>query len=160
MIAGIMACDQKGGIGKNNSIPWKSPRDMAHFKSLTTGHNILMGRKTWDSLPNGPLPGRKNWVITSERHDEYEHAFNLEGAEEYLEECKDAFVIGGATIYKALEKYIDYWYITVVEGDFGCNTRFAPDLSNFEKVSEVTVNETDGRRISFKEYRRKNRKGD
>lgn len=157
MIYGIMACDQKGGIGKDNKLPWpESARDMKHFMTLTKGHIVLMGRKTWDSLPENarPLPNRRNVVITSDV-DKYDHAKDLDAAKDFLEETQeDVFIMGGATIYKELEQYVDYWYLTVFEGDFQADTSFSPDLKNFEKVGEITVDDK-GQKLSFKEYRKR-----
>lgn len=156
MIFGIVAHDQVGGIGKRGKLPWPVlKRDMEHFRMLTRGKTLLMGRKTFDSLP-APLEGRKCIVITNEP-DKYDHGMNLDAAKEFLEETPDdAFIIGGGEIYKALEEYIEYWYITVVQGDHGGDTFILPNLSRFEAVGEILIQ--DSLLLSFREYRRKNAK--
>src|SRR5450830_2086628 len=96
----IVATDQQGGIGINNTLPWKLPEDLAHFKRLTTGHPILMGRKTFDSIGRA-LPNRRNIVITRNadwRHDGVDAVNSLEAAVA-LAGQEAAFIIGGAEIY-------------------------------------------------------------
>lgn len=144
MIYGIVCCDQAGGIGKEGKIPWHSKRDLKHFKHITNGSTVIMGRKTWDSLPVKPLPGRSNLVISNNE------GMSLNEAKLFLgSTSKDVFVMGGGQIYKALENFIQYWYITVVKGDYGCDTKLFIDLSKFEKQSEIVL---DSGSISFKEY--------
>jgi dihydrofolate reductase len=100
----IMARASNGVIGKDNTIPWHLPEDMAHFKRLTMGCPVIMGRKTWDSLPARfrPLPGRVNMVITRQQdwHENGAKAFeNLREALRFCEQQMDVWVIGGAQIY-------------------------------------------------------------
>ena len=66
MISIIVATDQRGAIGKDNSLLWRLPNDMRHFRELTTGHTVVMGRRTFESLPHGALPNRRNMVLTTE----------------------------------------------------------------------------------------------
>lgn len=120
-----------GVIGKDGKLPWHIPEDLAFFKSLTTGHPIIMGRKTWESLPNRPLPGRRSIVITGQ------HDYQAEGAEvvSSLEEAfelaatqeEDVYVIGGGEIFQDAEPFATDAVVTEidleVEGD-----RFAPIL--------------------------------
>src|SRR5471030_2564669 len=97
----IVAMDAQHGIGINNTLPWKLAEDMAHFKRLTTGHPIIMGRKTFDSIGR-PLPGRRNIVITRNaewRHDGVEAVDTLAAAVALLTEAQ-AYIIGGAEIYR------------------------------------------------------------
>jgi dihydrofolate reductase len=101
----IVATDRNGAIGKAGKIPWGLQTDMAHFQKKTTGHHVVMGRKTWESLPKSPLPGRTNIVLT--RNPEYPlpegviRASSFEEAYRYAEEAGETelFVIGGAEIY-------------------------------------------------------------
>ncbi|WP_300757917.1 dihydrofolate reductase, partial [Janthinobacterium sp.] len=97
----IVATDQQGGIGINNTLPWKLPEDLAHFKRLTTGHPIIMGRKTFDSIGR-PLPNRRNIVITRNaewRHEGVEAVASVADAIALLDGV-EGYVIGGAEIYK------------------------------------------------------------
>ncbi|HOW96069.1 MAG TPA: dihydrofolate reductase, partial [Mycolicibacterium fallax] len=93
----IWAQSVSGVIGRDGDIPWQLPEDMAHFKELTLGHPVLMGRATWESLPPRfrPLPGRRNLVLTRDR------AYRAEGAEVLTElpADLDGWVIGGAQVY-------------------------------------------------------------
>jgi dihydrofolate reductase len=98
----IVAYARNRVIGRGNGIPWKIKGEQAHFKRVTDGHPIVMGRKTWESLPRRPLPGRRNLVVSREA------SYSAEGAEVFgsldaaLAACADAadvFVIGGAQIY-------------------------------------------------------------
>lgn len=113
----IVATDKNGCIGKNNTLPFSSKKDMAHFKNMTTGKDIIMGSKTWDSLPFKPLPNRKNIIIT--RADlryfdtSNENIVHVNSLEHALNISKDPFIIGGGQIYTEAEKYADIIYLTI-----------------------------------------------
>jgi len=126
MITLIAAVAENGCIGKNNALPWRLPEDMKHFKDLTTGKTVLMGRKTWESLPEKfrPLPNRTNVVVT--RQPEYpvpEGVHVHRTIESALAEHadQDLFVLGGADIYKQTMDVADRLEITrvkqTVDGD-------------------------------------------
>ncbi len=141
MINLIAAVSENNVIGKDGDIPWHLPPDLKHFKQLTQGHNIIMGRKTWDSLPKKPLPNRTHFVITSDKQSQmkycedtkkyinpyFPHVFWCQSFEGALSMCqtrsKDCFIIGGSSVYKAaLEAdIVDTMYLTLVrirvEGD-------------------------------------------
>ena len=105
MKVSLVAAVARGGvIGRDGGIPWRIPEDVARFKALTTGHAVVMGRKTWDSLPDRfrPLPGRRNVVVTRNPDwsaDGAECAGSIEEAVGSLDETEHVFVIGGAEIY-------------------------------------------------------------
>ena len=128
----IYARASNGVIGKDNGIPWHLPEDLAHFKRTTLGCAVIMGRKTWDSLPPRfrPLPGRTNIVIS--RNGEWSaegarHATSIEGALALCEPGSDVWVIGGAQIYALALPLATSVVITEIarsyEGD-----AFAPEL--------------------------------
>ena len=97
----IVATDKQGGIGINNSLPWHLPEDLAHFKRTTSGHAIIMGRKTFDSIGRA-LPNRRNIVVTRNsdwKHDGVEAVTSLLSAQEIVKD-DHAFIIGGAQIYQ------------------------------------------------------------
>ena len=101
----IFARASNGVIGKDNSMPWHLPEDLAHFKRLTQGCPVIMGRKTWDSLPPRfrPLPGRSNIVITRQPIWQAEgalHASSLPEALQLSGDVPEVWVIGGAEIYR------------------------------------------------------------
>jgi dihydrofolate reductase len=100
----IAAVAQNGCIGQNNQLPWHLPEDLAHFRALTQGHAVIMGRKTWDSLPPRfrPLPGRRNVVLTRQSGwaaPGAQVAGSLPEALALLDDVAQAYVIGGAQIY-------------------------------------------------------------
>jgi dihydrofolate reductase len=100
----VWAQSTSGVIGRGGDIPWRVPEDLAHFKRVTMGHTVLMGRRTWDSLPVGvrPLPGRRNVVLTRQTDftaDGAEVLGSLEQALKVSESDPEAWVIGGAEIY-------------------------------------------------------------
>lgn len=128
MIALIAAVDKKGVIGSDGKLPWRIPSDLKWFKEITNGHPVLMGRKTWDSLPRKPLPNRQNYVLT--RSDAiFEGATAIRSEEELLltlakNKNNKMFVIGGASVYDALISRASDLYITHVEADVEGDTFF------------------------------------
>ena len=119
----IVAVSQNGVIGKNGDLPWRLAEDLKWFKKITMGHVVLMGRKTWDSLPF-PLPGRKNWVISRslEKKEGMQVFRSIEKAEENLQPEEQIFVIGGGEIYaqtlaKCREIYVTEVLQSVDDGD-------------------------------------------
>lgn len=123
MLSLIVAMAENRVIGANNRLPWHLPADLKHFRALTMGHPIIMGRKTFDSIGR-VLPGRRNIVVT--RNPEYkveglEIAHSLEGALELCGSESEAFIIGGAHLYEAALPHVQRIYLTlvhtVVEGD-------------------------------------------
>lgn len=149
-------------IGKDGKLPWRIKADMEHFKQTTTGHVVIMGRKTFESIGK-PLVKRTNIVLTRSidfAHEGVVTAYSFEDAFEKAKERanikKEIFVIGGAEIYKEALPYADKLYLTLVEGDFEGDT-FFPDISGFgDIVSEE--HHKDGRHAySFIEIERKNK---
>jgi dihydrofolate reductase len=129
----IYARARNGAIGKDGALPWHLPEDLAHFKRLTMGCPVIMGRKTWDSLPPKfrPLPGRANIVIT--RDAEWgaagaERAASLPQALTLCAHHPQAWVIGGAQIYAQALSLADTVEITEIDADFEGDA-FAPELS-------------------------------
>lgn len=126
----IVACDENRLIGRNGDLPWRLPNDLKHFKALTLGKTILMGRKTWDSLGR-PLPQRENWVLSRDA------AFSAEGCRSFtkLEDALSAhtqgelMVIGGADLYRQALPHAQRLYLTQVHAREQGDTWF-PDCSN------------------------------
>ena len=118
MIAAIVAVDNNWGIGYNGDLLEKIPEDMKYFKELTTNSVVVMGRKTWDSLPKKPLPNRTNIVITNqEKSDENGAKFmTLEEAMQYaiVNRPTDVFIIGGGQIYEKLLPICNRIYVTKI----------------------------------------------
>lgn len=126
----IVAVADNGVIGKDNSLPWRLSADLKRFKSLTTGHHLLMGRKTFQSIGR-PLPNRTTIVLSRgapELPDGVLSASSLAEAIDIAKEAgeTEAFVAGGATIYRDALSLADRLYLTRVQGEFEGDTRF-PD---------------------------------
>jgi dihydrofolate reductase len=121
----IVAMDAQRGIGVDNKLPWHLPEDLAHFKRLTSGHPIVMGRKTFDSIGRA-LPNRRNIVITRNpdwRHDGVEAASSLAAAIALVEGAP-AFLIGGAQIFNEALPLAERMIITEIAHTYACDTFF------------------------------------
>jgi dihydrofolate reductase len=128
IISIIVAIAENNGIGKNNQLLWRLPADMKHFKDTTTGHTVIMGRKTFDSLGK-PLPNRRNIVISRNTSLEIpgaEVVSDLKSAIALCGEQEEVFIGGGAEIYKMAMEITDKIYLTVVKGIFDADTFFPP----------------------------------
>jgi dihydrofolate reductase len=125
----IVATDRARGIGINNTLPWKLAEDMAFFKRTTTGHPIIMGRKTFESIGR-PLPNRRSIVVSRNpdwRHEGVEVVASLEAAIA-LVGTEIAYIIGGAQIYVAALPLAQCLLVTEIDHDFACDT-FFPEIS-------------------------------
>ena len=114
MISIIVAINKNNGIGYKNQLLYWLPNDLKRFKTLTTGHTIIMGRKTFESLPKGALPNRRNIVLSSQDVT-FPGAECFHSLNDALEACKDeieVFIIGGASLYKEAMHIADRLYIT------------------------------------------------
>ena len=131
----IAAVDQNWAIGYDNNLLASVPQDMKFFRETTTGHVVVMGRKTLESFPGGrPLKNRTNIVLTTDASYEKEGAVIVHGVDELKEELKkydsdDIFVIGGGSIYRQLEPLCDTAYITKLDNSYEADTYF-PNLDN------------------------------
>ena len=155
----IFARAANGVIGKNNTLPWHLPEDLAHFKRHTLGCPVIMGRKTWDSLPPRfrPLPGRLNIVVTRDRTWQAEGAtvaHSLEAARGLCPPGSDAWVIGGAQIYAQALPLASRVVVTEIGADFEGDA-FAPELGPVwqESARESHVS-TQGWPFAFVTYHR------
>lgn len=121
MIHAIAATGKNRELGKGNRLLWAIPEDLKRFKALTDGHPIIMGRKTFESLPRRPLPGRTNIVVTRNANWSAEGALRAGSIEEAIELAKNAlggdeiFVIGGAEIYAAALPHVDILDLTLID---------------------------------------------
>lgn len=127
-------------IGYKKKLPWNLPADMKHFKALTVGHTLVMGKRTFESLPNGPLPQRKNIVLTTllseDVREGYFEAESLEEAMELSSNADKVFIIGGSGVFKQCMDIIDSMYITWVHGEFEADTYFPKiDFSQWKETS-------------------------
>jgi dihydrofolate reductase len=154
----IFARSANGVIGKDNTIPWRLPEDMSHFKQTTMGAPVIMGRKTWDSLPPQfrPLPGRTNIVIT--RQADWSapgavRAGTLSDAIQLCGQAEVAWITGGAEIYREALPQADTAVVTEIDAVFQGDT-YAPELGPawLEERREPHVSR-DGLRFNFVTYR-------
>lgn len=117
MISIIVAVSEDWGIGKDNELLWHISEDLKRFKRLTTGKTVIMGKKTWESLPRRPLPGRKNIVLTDVPAECIDCSVTAYSIEDALGKCpkdEEVFVIGGGTVYRQFMAIADRLYITHV----------------------------------------------
>ena len=153
----IVATDAQRGIGINNTLPWRLPEDLAHFKRTTTGHPIIMGRKTFDSIGR-PLPNRRNIVVTRNdkwSHDGVETVGSIEAAIALLDGA-EGFVIGGAEIYKQSLQLADQLIITEIAHTFECDAFFPEVGAEWQETArEEHVSEASGLKYAFVTLRRK-----
>jgi dihydrofolate reductase len=138
MISAVVAVDNNWGIGYNGDLLEHIPGDLKYFKELTSGYAVVMGRKTWDSLPKKPLPNRFNVVITSqERHFEEMTAFIpfSEAVSRLKHSPKEDnwFIIGGGQIYKELLPYCDRVYVTKIFKDHDQVDTYFPNLDESDE---------------------------
>ena len=123
----VVAIDSQHGIGLHNTLPWHLPPDLAHFKRITSGHTIIMGRKTFDSIGR-PLPNRRSIVISRDphwRHDGVEAVTSVNAALQ-LAGAEEVFVIGGAQIFAETLLLADRLIVTEIDKNFGCDVFFPP----------------------------------
>lgn len=122
----IAALSENGVIGRDNKLPWYMPADLAHFKRLTMGKPIIMGRRTWESLP-GLLPYRTHVVVTRDRDYVAEGGFVVHSIREAIEFAGDAeelMVVGGANLYTQVLPLVSRMYLTIVHDYFDGDTVF------------------------------------
>ncbi len=158
----VAALAEDYAIGYKAKLPWHLPADLKYFKQLTTGHTVLMGKRTFESLPNGPLPNRTNIVLTSLMseavNEGYFEANSLEDAFELSENAEEVFVIGGSSVYKQCMDIADKLYLTWVKGEFKADTYFPNiDFSLWEEVSreEHPADELNKYPYTFVVYKKK-----
>jgi dihydrofolate reductase len=136
MISFMLAMDENRVIGKDNDLPWRLPADLAYFKRVTMGQPIIMGRKTYDSIGR-PLPGRENIVVTRNKDFKAEGITVVHSLQEALEHTKntEAFVIGGAQIFKEALPLASRLYITHIYHTFEGDTYFPAITDEWKVIS-------------------------
>lgn len=137
----VAAVAEDGTIGLRGRLPWSLPLDQARFKDLTWGHVVLMGRRTWESLPKRPLPGRENVVLSRQAGYAAPGARTARSLEEALAASGAApvFVIGGAEVFAETIGRADRLVLTRVPGCYGGDARFPPVPEGFRRVSREEV---------------------
>jgi dihydrofolate reductase len=154
----IFAKARNGVIGKDNAIPWHLPEDMVHFRQTTMGCPVIMGRKTWDSLPARfrPLPGRVNVVLTRQKswnETGAQPSYSLKEALSFCEHFEQVWVLGGAQLYEQALPYAHTAVVTEIDADFEGDAfapQFGPQWQETRRESHTSVN---GLKFSFVTYR-------
>ena len=137
MLTMIFACDMNNAIGKNGDLPWRQSTDLQHFKQITLGGTIVMGRKTWGSLP-GKLPDREHLVMTRSNRDDVE-TITYEGVLE-LSKKREIFIIGGGEIYNLFLPHTEKIHRTIIHCKVEDADTFAPEInSEIFKVLDSNV---------------------
>ena len=156
----VVAIDSRRGIGIGNRLPWHLPEDLAHFKRVTLGQPIIMGRKTFDSIGR-PLPGRRNIVVTRNagwRHDGVDAVTSLEAALALVGD-EPASIIGGAQIFATSMDLAQRMIVTEIAHSFDCDTFFPPiDPALWtERARDVHHSDANGYDYAFVTYERRDR---
>ena len=157
----IVAIAQNYAIGKDNQLLWHISEDLKRFKRITTGHRVIMGKKTYESLPIRPLPNRTNIIISDIPGDSYEGAVVVDSIDAALNHCTDgqeSFIIGGGSVYRQFLEHANKLYLTLVKKDFEGDV-FFPEIDFQEWVlKEEEDHGPEGENMfsySFRIYERK-----
>ena len=156
----IVAMAQNRTIGVNNTLPWRCPEDLKHFKALTIGHHMIMGRKTFDSIGK-PLPGRTTVIITRNTELKVEGCLVAHSLQEAITASKDdeeIFIVGGAEIYTQALPLADTLYITEIQQDVDGDAHFpAFDRNAWQETAREMHSQTEPQALQyhFVTYRRR-----
>ncbi|MEI8201834.1 MAG: dihydrofolate reductase [Bacteroidota bacterium] len=157
----IVAIAQNNAIGKDNNLLWHLSDDLKHFKKLTSEHTVVMGKKTWESLPKRPLPNRKNIVLTDvegEMIDNCITVYSIPQAIEMCDESSENFIIGGGTVYRQFLTIAQTLHITRVHKDFEADI-FFPEIDlniwHLSDESELMLDLASGLQFQYLTYQRK-----
>lgn len=162
MIAAIVAVDNNWGIGFNGELLERIPDDLKRFKQLTDDSTVVMGRKTWDSLPKKPLPNRFNIIVTSQEANDNDIDIKHSSMEEVkafleLDLGIPVFIIGGGMIYRELLPYCQEVYVTKILKDHNNVDTYFPNLDEMEEWGQDESSETydyNGVNYQYQHYRR------
>jgi len=170
MLSIICAIGKNRAIGRDNKLLWDIPHDLQHFKDITSGHPVIMGRKTFESIGR-PLPGRTNIIVTRSESDYRSVVLVTHSLEEAIEKAsayakasvdkkeidsEEIFVIGGGSIYAQAISLADKLYLTVVDDIVEDADTFFPEYSQFNKIIKEEHFETDKFKYSFIELEKSN----
>jgi dihydrofolate reductase len=153
MITLIAACSKNRVIGKDNTLIWKVPGDLKRFKEITTGHTVLMGRKTFESIGK-PLPNRRNVILSRDHNLKIEGCLVYSNLKEVLELFgNDLFIIGGEEIYRQTIGYADYIDLTFIHKEYEGDAYFPEIPSHFLEIKSKRQNlECEDFKYSFITY--------
>lgn len=149
----IVAVANNWAIGKNNQLLWHISDDLKRFKEITKGHQVIMGRLTYLSLPKRPLPNRTNIVITDNPQEKFEGCITVNSIGEamsYCNEKEESFVIGGGSVYRQFLPYANKLYLTMVHKDFDADTFFPPvDPTQWKLVERIDIDHDETTDFSY-----------
>ncbi len=146
----VVAIADNGVIGKDGAIPWHISEDMKRFKTLTMDHTVVMGRKTWDSLPRKPLPGRVNVVVTRQKDWRGDGAITASSLGQAMAGTSGTvMVIGGAEIYERALPLASRIELTEIHKDFDGDARFELDRGGWHETAREDRVTPDGLRYSY-----------
>lgn len=163
MISIIVAVSEDWGIGKDNELLWHISEDLKRFKKLTSGNTVIMGKKTWESLPRRPLPGRKNIVLTDDPDESIDNSVTAYSIDDALDKCgpdEEIFIIGGGSIYRQFMPIADRLFITHVHKKAPADIYFPEiDRSIWEIIEkeEFKTEGDDGIPYTYTIYEKKNK---
>ncbi|MFH2134641.1 MAG: dihydrofolate reductase [Pseudomonadota bacterium] len=156
----IVAMARNRTIGVNNTLPWRCPEDLKHFKTLTMGHHVIMGRKTFDSIGK-PLPGRTTVIVTRNTELKVEGCVVAHSLPEAIKLCandEEVFIVGGAEIYTQALPLADTLYITEIQQDVDGDAHFpAFDRNAWQETAREVRSQTEPQALQyhFVTYRRR-----
>lgn len=159
-LAILVAMARNRTIGINNTLPWRCPEDLKHFKALTMGHHMIMGRKTFDSIGK-PLPGRTTVVVTRNRDLKIDGCIIAHSLEQAIADCagdNEIFIVGGAELYDQALPLVDTLYITEIQQDVYGDAHFPEfDRRAWQEVARERRGQTEPQPLEyhFVTYRRK-----
>jgi dihydrofolate reductase len=160
LISIFVATDEKGGIGKNGQIPWHIKEDLVRLSNMTRGHAAIIGQKTYESMAGyydrsgKPMPAKEYIVVTEDKNFKSlrNNTFAATSIAKAMKRAKksgtEIFIIGGASIYKQTIDLVDRLYLTLVKGEYDCDT-FFPDYSKFKNKTFSQKNKNDKYEFEF-----------
>lgn len=158
----IVAMGKNNEIGFNGDMPWHLPEDLRHFKEITMGHPVIMGRSTWLSIPKRPLPGRQNIVLSKNPDFSADGAVCCNSIEAAIAICQNSetpFIMGGGSIYSQAMPFLSRIFVTRIEAEFPNADTFFPEISPDEwalsEQSEIMTSKS-GLRFRFETYECRN----
>jgi dihydrofolate reductase len=139
----IAAIGENKELGKGSKLPWHISDDLKRFKKITSGHTVIMGRNTFDSINNKPLANRRNIILTKDtlyKHDHIEVVHSLDAALKKLDPAEESFIVGGAAIYKLFLPVTNKLYLTVVHKSFDADV-FFPEFNpkDWKEMENIAV---------------------
>jgi len=157
----IVAVDLSMGIGKDNDLLCHLSSDLKRFKEITTGHTVVMGINTWDSLPRKPLPNRRHIVLSPEKtfeHPDVEFAHSIDEAIAKMDQEKENFIIGGGMVYKTFMDYAQTLMLTVFKQTYEADTFFpaiSQDVWKLVEESDTMYDEKEDLEYVYQVFKRK-----